>query len=67
MLNLRSAIKAAMDFVSPEHVARCLALSEQFRTLPRGHARNDDALGTKAIVLHAVSHALSVVAAPPKR
>ena len=62
VLNLRSAIKAAMDFVSPEHIGRCLALTEQYRRLPRGHARADDPLATRAIVLHAVSHALSVCA-----
>ena len=61
VLNLRSAIKAAMDFVSPEHIRRCLTLSEQFRALPKGHARNEDPLGTRAIVLHAVSHALSTL------
>ena len=69
VLNLRSSIKAAMDFVSPEHLHRCLALSAEFRTLPKGHPRNADPLGTKAIVLHAVSHALATVDAPkaPKR
>ena len=59
VLNLRSAIKAAMDFVSPEHITKCLSLTEQFRVLPKGHARNEDPLGTKAILLHAVSKALS--------
>ena len=69
VLNLRSSIKAAMDFVSPEHLTRCLALSDQFRTLPKGHPRRDDPLGTKAIMLHAVSHALGVLegAKPAKR
>ena len=50
-----------MDFVSPENIRRCLALTAEFRSLPRGHARQEDPLGTKAIVLHAVSHALSTV------
>ena len=53
--------QVAMDFVSPEHVTRCLDLSEEFRTLPKGHDRKADPLGTKAIVLHAVSHALSTL------
>ena len=61
VLNLRSAIKAAMDFVSPEHISRCLALTDQFRHLPKGHERQEDPLGTKAIMLHAVSHALSTL------
>ena len=51
VLNLRSAIKAAMDFVSPEHITRCLALTQQFRELPKRHPRQDDPLGTKAILL----------------
>ena len=63
VLNLRSCMKAAMDFVSPEHITRCLALTDEFRALPRGHARQADPLGTKVIMLHAVSHALSVLSA----
>ena len=67
VLNLRSCIKSAMDFVSPQHIERCLALTQQFRALPRGHARQDDPLGTHQIMLHAVSHALSVLSSPRKR
>ena len=61
--------QVAMDFVSPEHINRCLALSDEFRTLPQGHDRKADPLGTKAIVLHAVSHALSTIdgAKAPRR
>lgn len=62
VLNLRSCIKAAMDFVSPEHISHCLAHTEQFRQLPRGHRRQEDPLGTKVVMLHAVSHALSTLA-----
>ena len=61
MLNIRSSIKVAEDFVSPEHVNRCLALTEQFRQLPPNHRRNADGLGVKDIMLHAMSHALSVL------
>ena len=60
VLNIRSSIKVAEDFVSPEHIGRCLELTEQFRALPRGHPRQEDNLGAKDIMLHAVSHALSV-------
>ena len=60
VLNIRSSIKVAEDFVSPEHFDRCLELTEQFRALPRGHRRQEDGLGAKDIMLHAVSHALSV-------
>ena len=60
VVNIRSSIKVAQDFVSPEHIGHCLALTEQFRALPRGHRRQEDNLGAKDIMLHAVSHALSV-------
>ena len=59
-VNIRSSIKVAQDFVSPEHIGHCLELTEQFRALPRGHRRQEDNLGAKDIMLHAVSHALSV-------
>lgn len=51
VLNLRSCIKVAMDFVSPEHVPRCLANTEQFRLLPHGHRRQQDSLSTKSTSL----------------
>jgi lysine-specific demethylase 3 len=59
--NIRSSIKAAEDFVSPEHIERCLTLTEQFRQLPVTHRRKQDGLGVKDIMLHAVAHAISVL------
>ena len=47
--------------VRPEHIERCLTLTEQFRALPLAHRRKQDMLGVKDIMLHAVSHALSVL------
>ncbi|KAG4912179.1 hypothetical protein JHK86_052612 [Glycine max] len=35
--NLKSCIKVAMDFVSPENVGECFRLTEEFRTLPINH------------------------------
>ena len=61
VLNIRSSIKVAEDFVSPEHIRRCLRLTSQFRALPATHRRNLDGLGVKDIMLHAVSHAVSVL------
>ena len=61
--NLRSSIKVAEDFVSPEHVGRCLQLTEQFRRLPREHLRCEDALGVKDILLHAAAHSLATIGA----
>ena len=60
--NIRSSIKVAEDFVSPEHVGRCIELTEQFRRLPREHQRADDRLGVKDILLHAASHNLATLA-----
>ena len=61
MFNIRSSVKVAEDFVSPEHIGRCLELTEDFRRLPPKHRRGDDLLGVKDIMVHAVSHALSVL------
>jgi len=59
--NIRSSIKVAEDFVSPERIRQCLRLTEQFRQLPQSHRRNQDNLGVKDIILHAISHAVSVI------
>ena len=61
VLNIRSSIKVAEDFVSPEHVRRCLRLTEQLRQLPPTHRRKQDGLGMKDIMLHALSHAVSII------
>lgn len=63
--NLRSSLKVALDFVSPQNISRCLELSHEFRTMPRGHHQNRDRLGTKEVLLHAASHALSVIGKAP--
>jgi len=59
VLNLRSCIKIAQDFVSPEHLGRILSLTDDFRALPHGHRRREDLLGVKAIIAHAAASALS--------
>jgi len=61
VLNVHSSIKVAEDFVSPEHVSRCTELTSQFRILPAGHGRFEDVLGIKGILMHAVSHSVSVL------
>lgn len=40
----QSCIKVALDFVSPENVAECLKLTEEFRSLPHGHRVKEDKL-----------------------
>ncbi|CAL4926134.1 unnamed protein product [Urochloa decumbens] len=52
--NLKSCIKVAMDFVSPENVDECIRLTEEFRCLPSGHRAKEDKLEIKKIALHAL-------------
>nr|GMC81455.1 lysine-specific demethylase JMJ25-like isoform X1 [Ipomoea batatas] len=42
--NLKSCIKVALDFVSPENVPECVRLTEEFRTLPQNHRAKEDKL-----------------------
>ncbi|KAJ3691451.1 hypothetical protein LUZ61_020615 [Rhynchospora tenuis] len=56
--NLKSCIKVAVDFVSPENVRECIRLTEEFRLLPSGHKAKEDKLEVKKIALHALSNAV---------
>ncbi|KAJ0094684.1 hypothetical protein Patl1_16248 [Pistacia atlantica] len=42
--NLKSCIKVALDFVSPENVGECARLTEEFRVLPPNHWAKEDKL-----------------------
>ncbi|XP_058001606.1 lysine-specific demethylase JMJ29 isoform X3 [Hevea brasiliensis] len=42
--NLKSCIKVALDFVSPENVGECIRLTEEFRLLPPNHRAKEDKL-----------------------
>ncbi|KAG2667822.1 hypothetical protein I3760_15G132800 [Carya illinoinensis] len=53
--NLESCIKVALDFVSPENVAECIRLTEEFRTLPHNHRAKEDKLEVKKMAVHALS------------
>ncbi|TKY47316.1 Lysine-specific demethylase JMJ25 [Spatholobus suberectus] len=55
--NLKSCIKVALDFVSPENIQECIRLTEEFRTLPPTHKAKEDKLGVKKMCLHALSKA----------
>ncbi|XP_062217925.1 lysine-specific demethylase JMJ26-like isoform X2 [Phragmites australis] len=59
--NLKSCIKVALDFVSPENVQECIRLTEEFRLLPKGHRVNEDKLEVKKIALHALNQAIKDV------
>ncbi|KZV52384.1 hypothetical protein F511_32945 [Dorcoceras hygrometricum] len=57
--NLKSCIKVALDFVSPENVQECVRLTEEFRILPRNHRAKEDKLEVKKIALHAIGQAVT--------
>ncbi|KAL9356700.1 hypothetical protein Peur_049953 [Populus x canadensis] len=59
--NLKSCIKVAMDFVSPENVGECIRLTEEFRLLPPNHRAKEDKLEIKKMYLHAARWALDVL------
>ncbi|KAK1303157.1 hypothetical protein QJS10_CPB11g02310 [Acorus calamus] len=59
--NLKSCIKVAMDFVSPENVNECVRLTEEFRRLPLDHKAKEDKLEVKKMAIHAVTEALKVL------
>ncbi|GJM95881.1 hypothetical protein PR202_ga12665 [Eleusine coracana subsp. coracana] len=56
--NLKSCIKVAMDFVSPENVDECVKLTGQFRRLPFDHRAKEDKLEIKKIAVHALKEVL---------
>ncbi|PSS11779.1 Lysine-specific demethylase [Actinidia chinensis var. chinensis] len=53
--NLKSCIKVALDFVSPENVGECNRLAEEFRLLPENHRAKEDKLEVKKMTLHSIS------------
>ncbi|XP_065003677.1 lysine-specific demethylase JMJ26-like isoform X2 [Musa acuminata AAA Group] len=56
--NLKSCIKVAVDFVSPENVWECMRLTEEFRKLPEEHKAKEDKLEIKKIALHALNQVI---------
>ncbi|ERL87714.1 hypothetical protein D910_05104, partial [Dendroctonus ponderosae] len=59
--NLHNCIKVAEDFVSPENVAHCFHLTQEFRGLSDTHSNHEDKLQIKNIIYHAVKDALSTL------
>ncbi|KAI3914412.1 hypothetical protein MKW92_025814 [Papaver armeniacum] len=59
--NLKSCIKVAVDFVSPENVPECMRLAEEFRLLPQNHWAKEDKLEVKKMTLYAVKNAVDTV------
>ncbi|XP_024028850.1 lysine-specific demethylase JMJ25 [Morus notabilis] len=59
--NLKSCIKVALDFVSPENVDECVRLTEEFRTLPSGHKAKEDKLEVKKMALYAMKEVVETL------
>ncbi|XP_076959053.1 lysine-specific demethylase JMJ26-like [Bidens hawaiensis] len=57
--NLKSCIKVALNFVSPENVGGCIRLTEDFRVLPKSHRAKEDKLEVKKMALYAVDAAVN--------
>ncbi|KAL4186127.1 hypothetical protein AMTRI_Chr09g32200 [Amborella trichopoda] len=49
--NLKSCIKVALDFVSPENVQECIHLTDEFRLLPKNHRAKEDKLEVSILCL----------------
>ncbi|CAI9285198.1 unnamed protein product [Lactuca saligna] len=56
--NLKSCIKVALEFVSPENIGECIRLTEDFRLLPQNHMAKEDKLEVKKMALYAVETAV---------
>ncbi|XP_075722293.1 lysine-specific demethylase 3A-like [Rhipicephalus microplus] len=61
--NLHSCIKVAEDFVSPENIAHCFCLTNEFRQLSDTHTNHEDKLQIKNVIYHAVKDALVILRA----
>jgi lysine-specific demethylase 3 len=62
--NIKSCIKVALDFVSPENVNECIRLAEDFRILPQNHKAKEDKLEVKKMILHAMQNAVNFLKNP---
>eukprot|EP00742_Colponemidia_sp_Colp-10_P012011 GILJ01013427.1.p1 GENE.GILJ01013427.1~~GILJ01013427.1.p1 ORF type:complete len:1131 (-),score=137.22 GILJ01013427.1:163-3555(-) len=59
--NVRSCVKVAKDFVSPENIHRCVQITNEFRHLPTGHKNKQDKLQIGTMLYCAVKKLLEVV------
>ncbi|XP_004301534.1 PREDICTED: lysine-specific demethylase JMJ25-like [Fragaria vesca subsp. vesca] len=64
--NLKSCIKVALDFVSPENVGECFRLTEEFRTLPTNHRASEDKLEVKKMIVHTLCNAVMEITGEKK-
>ena len=56
--NLKSCIKVAFNFVSPENLQECIQLNQDYRLIPQGHRAKEDKLEVKKIILYGMESAL---------
>ena len=63
--NLLNCVKVAEDFVSPENVAHCFHLTQEFRHLSDTHTNHEDKLQIKNIIYHAMKDSLSALWSAP--
>ncbi|KAL3633581.1 hypothetical protein CASFOL_022343 [Castilleja foliolosa] len=59
--NLKSCIKVALDFVSPENLGECVRLTEEFRMLPQDHRAKEDKLEVMKMAVHALDNAVTLL------
>lgn len=59
--NLHNCIKIAEDFVSPENIAHCFMMTQEFRELSDTHSNHEDKLQIKNIIYHAIKDAIAVL------
>ncbi|XP_019172118.1 PREDICTED: uncharacterized protein LOC109167549 isoform X2 [Ipomoea nil] len=57
--NIKSCIKVALDFVSPENVGECIRLTEESRLLPQKHIAKEDKLEVRKMTIHAIENAVA--------
>ncbi|XP_044510797.1 lysine-specific demethylase JMJ25-like isoform X2 [Mangifera indica] len=56
--NLKSCIKVALDFVSPESMKECMRLSKEFRALPHKHKAKQEKLEVMKMCIYGLSNAV---------
>ncbi|XP_068210806.1 lysine-specific demethylase 3A [Palaemon carinicauda] len=65
--NLHNCVKVAEDFVSPENIAYCFHLTQEFRHLSDTHTNHEDKLQIKNIIYHDMKDSLACLMAASKK
>ena len=51
VLNIRSCIHVASEFIAPEHISHCVRITEEIRQLPATHHRHTDVLNVRSLLV----------------